>query len=593
MKRSWQIVCLAVIVLLSVFFFGARLHYASIREVTTRFQEQQLLHAHHIAERIENFFNGHAQVLKTFSTPVSLQHESMDQLRNDLRAYSRNMQAGFVKKISLYDASGMIIYSTDEDAVGLQDGKNRVFVWSEDSGNKSKLFAAPLDQAVYDSGAETGNQLYSPPGGLQFVLAAPLYAEADGTQGPGQEEKFLGALCFTVDLLPFLLEELHDSPMLLHDAWIIDQGGSLLYHSRHPGIKSGNIYHEGEGCKKCHDSFDYVREILVKKEGALAFETKTPAKKLAGIAPMNFEGMSWVVVADSEDSRITSYLSRNLRDHLLLFGIAAFALTWSTVLVYRNYQSGKRVKEEMASLKERHAERERAAEVLAESEQRLRTLSTRLLTAQEKERSRISRELHDELGQSLAAVKLQIRQIADSAGKGQTEIKGACGKTQDYLDRVIEDVRRLSRDLSPTVLEHFGLSAALRRLFSDFAKNYNIEVSIDMIDAVDQLFSRDDQAIVYRIFQEAVHNVGKHAQATRLQVTGVRYGNEVSFTIEDNGKGFDMHDVSRRDIDRRGMGLDIMQERAGMLGGTLEVSSREGKGTRITLRVPVAEEGNT
>ena len=590
MKRSWQIISLTTVVLLTVLLLGARLHYSSRNEVIARFQEQQLLHAHHVAERIEHFFEGYAQISETFSALISYQHESMSELRRDLHAYSLEMERNFMKKISLYDAHGRIVYSTDQDTVGLHDGKNEIFVWCRNPENKDKIFVVPLHQAVQNP--ESGSRsAVSNLQQLQFILAVPLY-EAAGKLNPGQKENFLGALSFTVDLLPFLLEELEDSAMMLHDAWIIDERGLLLFHSRHPRMKFGNVYQEDKNCRECHDSFDYAKEILRKKEGVLVFKTKKPKKKLAGFSPMHFEGVSWVVVVDSEDIRVTSYLSKNLREHLLLFGIAAIALSWSAVLMYRNYQASVRAREEVAIIQERDAERRRMMETLAESEQRLRDLSARLLTAQEQERNRISRELHDEVGPALATLKLRLGLIERKALKDQGEIRKECAETLEYLDLMIENIRRFSRDLSPSALEHFGLSVALHRLLADFAKDYNIQVNIDVIDDIDRFFSRADQTIIYRIVQEITHNVGKHANATRFSATAALRNGSISFLFEDNGKGFDMNALTVKDFDRKGLGLDIMKERAGMLGGMLEVSSHEGKGTRITLRIPVAERGN-
>ena len=235
-------------------------------------------------------------------------------------------------------------------------------------------------------------------------------------------------------------------------------------------------------------------------------------------------------------------------------------------------------------------ERKRAEEALRQSEKQLRHLSTQLLTAQETERKRISRELHDELGQALTVMKLHVNFIEKNLSESQTGLKKECEKAVEYIDQVIENVRRLSRDLSPIILEDFGLSAAIRWLVSNFAKRYTIKVALDMID-IDALISRDAHTSVYRIVQEALTNIGKHSRAGNVSLTVREDTGFVWFSIEDDGKGFDAITAVTNDLEEKGLGLATMRGRARMLGGTLLIRAKEGKGTRISLSIPVADGG--
>ena len=142
-------------------------------------------------------------------------------------------------------------------------------------------------------------------------------------------------------------------------------------------------------------------------------------------------------------------------------------------------------------------ERKQAEDALKESEKQLRALSSQLMTAQETERKRISRELHDELGQALTVIKLRFNFVEKNLLEDQAEIKQECEYGLQYIDQVIENVRRLSRDLSPSILEDFGLSAALRWLINNFAKSYNMKVILDMTD-VDFLLPQETHVVVYR-----------------------------------------------------------------------------------------------
>lgn len=228
--------------------------------------------------------------------------------------------------------------------------------------------------------------------------------------------------------------------------------------------------------------------------------------------------------------------------------------------------------------------------MLRESERKLRLLSSHLLTVQERERRRISMELHDEVGQSLTVLKLQIRSIKNKLNHSQTDLKEDCVEILKYVDQTIENVRRFSRDFGSSILEDMGLCAALRWLAEDFEKHSNINISLD-IEQTDNLFSRESQIIIYRIFQEAITNIDKHAHADHLSIVIMKKKKNVFFQIVDDGKGFDKKQIGNRSSDVIGLGLTAMDERARMLGGTLNIFSRKQRGTRITLNVPICEKG--
>jgi two-component system sensor histidine kinase UhpB len=227
-----------------------------------------------------------------------------------------------------------------------------------------------------------------------------------------------------------------------------------------------------------------------------------------------------------------------------------------------------------------------AEEALRESEQRLRFLTTQLLTAQERERKRISMELHDELGQSLTVLKLQIRAIQGNLWEGQEDLKADCAELLQYLDGVIDNVRRLSRDLSPAILEDLGLTAALSYLLAGLGKHLKVNPAIE-IEGLNDLFPAEAQINIYRIFQECLTNISKHAEANQVSLWIREKDGRVSLIMEDDGKGFDVGEVLGREATGRGLGLAALDERARMLGGSLEIQSRVGAGTRITCNIPV------
>ncbi len=231
-------------------------------------------------------------------------------------------------------------------------------------------------------------------------------------------------------------------------------------------------------------------------------------------------------------------------------------------------------------------EHTKAEEALKESQRQLRYLSSQILSAEERERMRISRELHDELGQALNVMKLQLRFVEKRLNKDQGAVRDDCENILNNIDQLIEDVRRISRDLSPSILEDLGLSAALRLLISNAARNYGVEITSDIIE-LDHFFSKDTKIVIYRIFQEALTNIGKHARAGKASVVVRKQEGSLTFSVEDDGRGFDTLQVGEKYPSGRGLGLAIMNERISMLGGVFDLRSQKGKGTWITFSIPI------
>ena len=234
------------------------------------------------------------------------------------------------------------------------------------------------------------------------------------------------------------------------------------------------------------------------------------------------------------------------------------------------------------------SERKQMEEMLKDSTKKLRFLTAQLLTAQEDERKRLSRGLHDELGHALLAMKLDLRALAKQLLPEQTGLAENVDELMGYVDEVIENVRRLYLDLTPGDLEDLGLTAALQNLCDEFGRHHekiSWSVSLENIDA---LFPIRVQTAVYRIFQEILTNIGKHADPTQVSVAVQRRNGNTFFAVRDNGKGFDMQ-AGWQSSPQAGMGLLAMEERVRMLGGDLQLWSQENQGTKITFTIPLEQ----
>ncbi len=222
-----------------------------------------------------------------------------------------------------------------------------------------------------------------------------------------------------------------------------------------------------------------------------------------------------------------------------------------------------------------------------QSARRLRLLTSQLLTIQEKERGRISRELHDELGQSLIIMKFQLQSLFSNVPATEEFLHQNGQEILRYLDATIENVRRLSQDLSPYLLEDLGLSAAIGHLLGNIRDYAGLEVTSARVDELAGLFPPEAQITIYRILQECLTNVIKHARAARVSVKINRRDHEVSFIVRDDGQGFDVRQARSLRARDKGIGLTAMQERLRLIQGTLHIRSQKGKGTGITFTIPI------
>jgi signal transduction histidine kinase len=230
-------------------------------------------------------------------------------------------------------------------------------------------------------------------------------------------------------------------------------------------------------------------------------------------------------------------------------------------------------------------DRARMTDALREREMRIAELSGHLLKAQEEERKRISRELHDETGQALMVIRLYLGMLETApGGRGA---KDKIRETLSVVDRTIEGLRRIIGRLSPLVLQELGLNAAIRKEAKDLAKSAGIRAHVIIEENVGRL-AGDVEAAIYRMVQEALHNVVKHAQAKNVQVQMARDEGYVRLLVEDDGIGFSKSPVNRA---RPSFGLAGIRERVGMLGGELHIASAKGKGTRLEIRVPAERSG--
>jgi two-component system sensor histidine kinase UhpB len=234
-------------------------------------------------------------------------------------------------------------------------------------------------------------------------------------------------------------------------------------------------------------------------------------------------------------------------------------------------------------------ENKRAEQALQESHKRLQILSQRLVEVQEEERRALARELHDRVGQTLAALNINLIIISGQlSAEAASQIGPRLNDSMKLVSETIALVRDVMTDLRPAVLDDYGLEAALESHISEFKSRYNIRVVVEKPDLPIPRLGPSVEMTFLRIVQEALMNIARHAQASEVHLSMRREADAVCISVEDNGIGIDSWQRANRPGSH---GLTIMRERAEAFGGTLKVSSVPGKGTRVEVSIPLAEAG--
>ncbi len=217
-------------------------------------------------------------------------------------------------------------------------------------------------------------------------------------------------------------------------------------------------------------------------------------------------------------------------------------------------------------------------------QEQLRSLSHQLLHAQEEERKRISRQLHDEIAQILVGISVHLESLTHETTFATPSLKTKIVLTQKLVDESVQIVQQLARDLRPAVLDDVGLNSAIQAYLKGFMEQTGIRVSFNTYAGAEKLKSAE-RTVLYRITQEALTNAARHAQASTAKVTLQNTGGTICLSVHDNGKGF-LADKPTSPKGRKRLGIVGMRERVEMIGGTFRIDSAPGQQTTIHVEIP-------
>ena len=233
-------------------------------------------------------------------------------------------------------------------------------------------------------------------------------------------------------------------------------------------------------------------------------------------------------------------------------------------------------------LEQRQAERDRAEREIRNSREQLRNLSAHLQSVREEERTRMAREIHDELGQGLTALKMDVSWLNRRLLKKDATFKNKLASMEEVIDRTIQTVQKLSGELRPGLLDDLGLAAAIEWQAEDFQKRTGIDCEVSL-STEETLLNRDQSTTMFRIFQETLTNVIRHARATKVAVRLEEQSGSMVLEVTDNGRGITEAEIR----DAKSLGLIGMRERVEFIDGEVTIVGSPGKGTRITVTLPV------
>jgi len=261
-------------------------------------------------------------------------------------------------------------------------------------------------------------------------------------------------------------------------------------------------------------------------------------------------------------------------------GLMLFLLVALAIVIHQGRLAA--VERRNRELMELHRQREKAQTDLSAAYERLRRLTRRLEAAKEDERQHIARELHDDMGPTLTAVIINLQLLSNTLDASERARK--IDDAIELVDRLVQRVRDLSLDLRPPLLEELGLLPALKGYLEAQSARTGLEIEVD---GEASGLTGEIEIAAFRVVQEAVTNVMRHADATRVDVRVRQLGVSLNIRIKDDGCGFDVGDTAERAASGKGLGLPGMQERVQVLGGDFEIRSNPGRGTEITVRLPL------
>lgn len=585
---QWQIIAalaLGLVIFLGVF---AAIAYNTINQSTSAALKERQALAMLSAQAIDNLVTLASEQMESISDMPILWQGGLDEIEASLGNLRSSM--GTLEKLSLVDLDAadvrtasnsnlnqtIDLLSSPQVMTAAETGRIQVFhappTHLESSHPALCIIAAPVGPATFNNRRVLVGELHLREGD-QGLVPLPQFSDTSGTT-------------------------------------IIDDQGRVLASS------------DGSNKEVAQEHFPLLPDFLAAKAGGVVMH-RPPEGKSHVVAFAPFQTIpGGVIVEERED--VVLAVSQNLRRNLILFGTLGLTLTsivaWlhvrrtmrpvrrlisasraiaegvlnQPVQVHRNddigilTQSFEAMRQNLLEAEQQRARWEQEMEERVEERtERIHTLLARVISAQEEERKRVARELHDEVAQDLATSLITLQRLSQSNTRLEQAEQDTLEQAQSQIGDTLKEMRRIISDLRPSALDDLGIEAAIRSYAESRADAPGIRVHFETIGVAPPM-DGVRQTALFRILQEAINNVIRHSQASGLWIRLEFSGEEVEAMIEDDGKGFDDVSVAQGGNSTSQLGIIGMKERAVLLNGNVEVDSKPGNGTRVRAWIPLS-----
>jgi len=562
------------------------------------------------AKLVANAIDKHLQQLMESTQLMALNNSIVDGNSIDIREYLRSAAAENqnFEAIHLANLHGNITYSS---AGNTEEG---YLAWDIHLGIKElfALSAASKSLGVYVSEAHLVGAR------PEILLLAPIFSE------PKKTPRAILLVEANTDNIRAIIDAFDAQKIAGKFTYVVDKFGRTIVTSDRSLATFNTL----------HDVRDQPAMLGDNVTGAVSYHNRDGVEVFAGYADLRGVGINnaldWTVISTIERSEV---LAPALSTRRILITSVVIVIAFAVLLGYlfarsitlplqRTVQLAEDIRQgdyshrldanfggeigRLANAINAMADRveERTAEIITRNEKltseiverklaqdRLKKLSHKIVRLQEEERRRVSRELHDGINQLLVSVKFKLEAFEAKFSQSESEELREILLARTFLDEAIAEVRRVSHALRPSVLDDLGLCPAISNLARQFSDRNQIDVETSGLDEeLDQRLPADVETAMYRIVQEALMNIEKHANATKVTLNMTQTDTNVTIRIEDNGDGFNLPKAMRKTRSTQSMGLRNMRERIELLQGTFYIHSDLGKGTFLEIQAPLTLE---